>query len=130
MASKAGLLSMAAMPCGLMMLALGGAFIASLTFVPAMVALLIRGKVAEKEVKAVAWIKHRYEPVLRRIVARPWPWIGAGVGTFVLAGLIFTMLGREFIPTLDEGDLVIEIRGIPSMSLAIRSWRASTPPVR
>ncbi|MBX4373000.1 efflux RND transporter permease subunit, partial [Mycobacterium tuberculosis] len=44
------------------MLALGGAFIASLTFVPAMVALLIRGEVAEKEVKAIAWVKERYEP--------------------------------------------------------------------
>ncbi|MES2135496.1 MAG: CusA/CzcA family heavy metal efflux RND transporter [Pseudomonadota bacterium] len=100
------------------MLALLGAFILSLTFVPAMVAILIRGKVAEKEVRAIAWTKERYEPVLRRVVARPWPWIGAGVGTFVLAALVFAMLGREFIPTLDEGDLVIEVRGIPSMSLA------------
>ena len=100
-------------------LALIGAFILSLTFVPAMVAILIRGKVSEKEVKAVAWTKERYEPVLRRIVARPWPWVGAGVGTFVLAALLFTTLGREFIPTLDEGDLVIEVRGIPSMSLGL-----------
>ena len=100
------------------MLALLGAFILSLTFVPAMIAILIRGKVAEKDVKAIAWTKERYEPMLRRIVARPWPWIGAGVGTFVLAALIFTTLGREFIPTLDEGDLVIEVKGIPSMSLA------------
>ena len=98
-------------------LALIGAFILSLTFVPAMVAILIRGKVSEKEVKAVVWIKQRYEPALRSIVARPWPWVGAGVGTFVLAALLFTTLGREFIPTLDEGDLVIEVRGIPSMSL-------------
>ena len=99
------------------MLALLGAFILSLTFVPAMVAVVIRGKVSEQDVKAVAWVKVRYAPVLQRIVARPWPWIGAGVGTFVLAGLLFLTLGREFIPTLDEGDLVIEIRGIPSMSL-------------
>ena len=99
------------------MLALLGAFILSLTFVPAMIAILIRGRVAEKEVKAIAWTKRRYEPVLRRIVARPWPWVGAGVGTFALATLIFMALGREFIPTLDEGDLVIEVRGIPSMSL-------------
>ena len=98
-------------------LALIGAFVLSLTFVPAMIAILISGKVSEKDVKAVAWTKQRYEPILRHIVARPWPWVGAGVGTFVLAGLLFTTLGREFIPTLDEGDLVIEIRGIPSMSL-------------
>jgi heavy metal efflux system protein len=99
------------------MLALVGAFILSLTFVPAMVAILIRGKVAEKEVKAIAWTKERYEPVLRRVIARPWPWLGVGVGTFVLAGLIFMTLGREFIPQLDEGDLLATTIRIPSTSL-------------
>ncbi|PWG01987.1 efflux RND transporter permease subunit [Sphingosinicella humi] len=99
------------------MLALVGAFILSLTFVPAMVAILIRGKVAEKEVKAIGWVKERYEPVLRRVVARPWPWIGAGVGTFVVAALIFTTLGREFIPQLNEGDLTVQAIRVPSTSL-------------
>ena len=99
------------------MLALAGAFVLSLTFVPAMVAILIRGKVAEKEVKAIAWTKVRYEPVLRRVVDRPWPWIGGGVATFALAGLIFMSLGREFIPILDEGDLAMQAIRIPSTSL-------------
>ncbi|MEP7351210.1 MAG: CusA/CzcA family heavy metal efflux RND transporter [Sphingorhabdus sp.] len=99
------------------MLALGGAFIASLTFVPAMVALLIRGEVAEKEVKAIAWVKERYEPVLQRVIARPWPWIGAGGGTFMAAVLVFGMLGSEFIPTLDEGSIGGQVVAIPSTSL-------------
>ena len=99
------------------MLALVGAFILSLTFVPAMVAILIRGKVAEKEVRAILWTKKRYEPVLRRVIARPWPWIGAGVGTFVAAGLLFMTLGQEFIPQLDEGDLALQSIRIPSTSL-------------
>ncbi|MGQ0589780.1 MAG: efflux RND transporter permease subunit [Sphingosinicella sp.] len=99
------------------MLALIGAFILSLTFVPAMVAILIRGKVAEKEVRAILWVKDRYEPVLRRVIRRPWPWIGAGVGTFVAAGLLFMTLGQEFIPQLDEGDLSVQAIRIPSTSL-------------
>lgn len=99
------------------MLALAGAFIASLTFVPAMVALLIRGKVAEKEVRAIAWMKERYEPVLKRVIYRPWPWIGAGAGTFAAAGLVFSMLGSEFIPTLGEGNLAMQALRIPSTSL-------------
>ena len=99
------------------MLALVGAFILSLTFVPAMVAILIRGRVAEKDVRAIGWVKERYEPALKKVVARPWPWIGAGVGTFVLAGLIFMTLGREFIPQLDEGDLAMQALRIPSTSL-------------
>ena len=99
------------------MLALAGAFILSLTFVPAMVALLIRGEVAEKEVKAVAFVKERYEPLLAKAIARPWQWIGAGAASLVLAGLAFTMLGREFIPQLDEGDVALQGIRIPSTSL-------------
>src|SRR3546814_12222094 len=69
------------------MLALASAFILSLTFVPAMIAVLIRGKVAEKEVKAIAWTQERYEPILRRVVDRPWTWIGGGVALFAVADL-------------------------------------------
>ncbi|HEY6814245.1 MAG TPA: CusA/CzcA family heavy metal efflux RND transporter [Croceibacterium sp.] len=100
------------------LLALAGAFVASLTFVPAMVALLIRGEVAEKDVKAVAWVKERYEPVLGRVIARPWPWIGAGAGTFVAATLAFFALGSEFLPVLGEGNLAMQAVRIPSTSLA------------
>ena len=83
-----------------------------------MIALLIRGEVAEKEVKAVAWVKDRYEPVLKRVIARPWPWIGAGAGTFGAAVLVFLMLGSEFLPVLGEGNLAMQALRIPSTSLA------------
>jgi cobalt-zinc-cadmium resistance protein CzcA len=99
------------------LLALAGAFIASLTFVPAMVAILIRGKVAEKDVKAIAWTKHRYAPLLERAVARPWPWIGAGTGVFAAAALLFATLGSEFMPVLGEGNLAMQALRIPSTSL-------------
>ena len=99
------------------MLALAGAFILSLTFVPAMVALLIRGEVAEKEVPAIRWIKERYIPLLERVIGRPWPVIGAGVAAFILASLVFLQLGREFIPQLDEGDIALQGIRIPSTSL-------------
>ena len=100
-----------------LMLALASAFVLSLTFVPAMVALLIRGKVAEKDVLAVAWIKKVYEPVLRRSVARPWPFIAAAVGIFALAGVTFMFLGQEFIPQLDEKNIALSSQRIPSTSL-------------
>lgn len=100
-----------------LMLALGGAFILSLTFVPAMVALLIRGKVDEKEVKVIAVSKQRYEPSLAWSIRKPWPVIGGGAAVFALAcGLYFT-LGQEFIPTLDEQDISIQAVRIPSTSL-------------
>jgi heavy metal efflux system protein len=100
-----------------LMLALAAAFILSLTFVPAMVALLIRGKVAEKEVWAIARIKARYEPVLRRAVAKPLPFIAAAVGVFALSAVVFSFLGQEFIPQLDEKNLAVASSRIPSTSL-------------
>ena len=99
------------------MLALAGAFVLSLTFVPAMVAILISGKVSEKDVKVIAVAKNRYDPLLRRVLARPWPFIAAGVGIFALSAVLFTTLGREFIPTLDEKDLSVAAIRIPSTSL-------------
>ena len=100
-----------------LMLALAAAFVLSLTFVPAMVALLIRGKVAEKDVWAISKIKQHYEPVLHGAVARPWPFIGAAVGISVLAAVTFTFLGQEFMPQLDEKNLALASQRVPSTSL-------------
>ena len=99
------------------MLALAGAFVLSLTFIPAMIALLINGKVAEKEVAPVRWTKSRYEPALRKVVAKPWPVIGGAVALFVAAVLTFGFLGREFTPQLDEKDMAVQALRIPSTSL-------------
>ncbi|MBP7703711.1 MAG: CusA/CzcA family heavy metal efflux RND transporter [Caulobacter sp.] len=99
------------------MLALGAAFVLSLTFVPAMIAILMRGKVSEKEVKIIAWSKARYEPLLKRVVDRPWPAIGVGVVLFVIAGGVYMTLGQEFIPQLDEKNLAMGSLKIPSTAL-------------
>ncbi len=100
-----------------LMLALASAFVISITFVPAMVALLVRGRVAEKEVPIIAATKTRYAPILDRALARPWPFIGAGVGLFVAAAIVFNFLGQEFIPQLDEKNLALASARVPSTSL-------------
>jgi cobalt-zinc-cadmium resistance protein CzcA len=99
------------------MLALAAAFILALTFVPAMVALLIRGKVAEKEVWLIAKLKDRYAPVLERAVARPWPFIASGFGFFAAAVFAFGFLGQEFIPQLDEKNVALASSRVPSVSM-------------
>jgi len=99
------------------MLALAAAFVLSLTFVPAMVALLVNGKVAEKEVAPIRWAKSRYGPLLARVVARPWPVIGAATAVFALSVVVFGFLGREFTPQLDEKDMAVQALRIPSTSL-------------
>ena len=99
------------------MLALGSAFILSLTFVPAMIAVLLNKKISEKEVKPIVMAKERYGPAVRKAIARPWPVIGIGAGLFTAAALVFGTLGSEFTPQLDEGDLAIEVVRIPSVSV-------------
>lgn len=98
-------------------LALISAFILSLTFVPALVAVLINGKVSEEDVSAIRWVKRRYRPLLEKVLAAPRKWVMAGVGTFVFAGLLFMTLGQEFIPQLNEGDASIQALRVPSTSL-------------
>ena len=100
-----------------LMLVLAAAFVLSLTFVPAMIALLVRGRVAEKEVPVIAWTKRAYEPWLRRSVAKPLPFIAAGIATFAAAAVVFNFVGREFMPTLDEQNLNLSSVRIPSTSI-------------
>ena len=100
-----------------LMLALASAFVLSLTFVPAMVALLISGKISETEVKPIRWFKERYAPALHRAVAQPLPFIAGGAGIFVAALLCFGLLGEEFMPQLDEKDITVTNFRIPSTSI-------------
>lgn len=100
-----------------LMLALASAFVLSLTFVPALIAVILKGPFAEKEVRVIAATKSRYEPLLRRAVSRPLPFIGAGVAVLVLAIAAFSTVGREFMPTLDEQNLNLSSVRIPSTSI-------------
>lgn len=100
-----------------LMLALASAFVLSLTFVPAMIAVLLRKKISEKEVRVIAETKQRYRPWLERAVMRPMPFIGAGIVTLAIAAVAFTFVGREFMPTLDEQNLNLSSVRIPSTSI-------------
>ncbi|TPG42581.1 CusA/CzcA family heavy metal efflux RND transporter [Sphingomonas koreensis] len=99
------------------MLALAAAFMLSLTFVPAMLAVVIRSKVAEKEVRIIAWTKERYARALPKAMARPWATIGIGVAVFLVAAVTFQFVGREFIPQLDEKNLAVSALRIPSAGI-------------
>ena len=98
-------------------LALASAFILSVTFVPAMIALLISGKITETEVRPIRWFKARYAPGLARVVARPLPFVVGGVATFALAAVLFTTLGKELMPTLDEKHITLTVIRILSTSV-------------
>jgi cobalt-zinc-cadmium resistance protein CzcA len=94
------------------------AFILSLTFVPAMFALLVTGRVQEKENLAVRAAKRWYEPVLRGAVRDPAFVIWSSLAFFLFSLFLFTRLGQEFIPTLDEKDVAMHAMRIPSTALS------------
>ena len=99
-------------------IALIAAFILSLTFVPAMIALFIKDRVAEKESRIIVRAKSGYAPMLRWSLGRPKLVIILAVSFFILSLGVGTRLGQEFIPTLDEKDIAMHAMRIPSTSIS------------
>ncbi|MFZ9708313.1 MAG: efflux RND transporter permease subunit [Steroidobacteraceae bacterium] len=97
--------------------ALTAAMILSLTLVPALVAISLRGRVAEHDSRLVASLRRRYEPGLQRALARPKAVLGIALFLVLAAAATTTRLGGEFIPSLDEGDYALHALRIPGTSL-------------
>ena len=98
-------------------IALVSAMILSVTFVPAGVALLFRKPVAEKESAIVRGSRSLYRPVLAGALRFRWIVVGSAVALVVVCGWLTTRLGTEFVPNLDEGDIVMHALRIPGTSL-------------
>ncbi|WP_219117381.1 efflux RND transporter permease subunit [Janthinobacterium sp. UMAB-56] len=99
-------------------IALLGAMLLSITFIPAAVALFIGDKVAEKENALMRAAKRWYAPLLDKVMRNtPVVLTGAAVAV-VLSGLLATRMGSEFVPSLNEGDIAIQALRIPGTSLS------------
>lgn len=98
-------------------LALTSALILSLTFVPAAVALFVRGKVEEKESTVMRGAAIAYRPALDAAIRFPAVPVIAAILLAGIAGFGATRLGSEFIPNLDEGDIALHALRIPGTSL-------------
>ena len=98
-------------------LALTGAMILSLTFVPAAIAMLLGGRVEEKENRVMRWARRGYAPALGWSL-RHRGWVLGGAAVLVVAcGVLATRLGSEFIPSLDEGDVAMHAMRIPGTGI-------------
>jgi cobalt-zinc-cadmium resistance protein CzcA len=100
------------------MIALVVAFVLSLTFVPAAIAIAISKPVREQENAIIRVLKSLYAPLLSRAAASPRSVVGIAMLLIIGAGALFTRLGQEFTPTLDEKNIVMEVKRVPSTSLA------------
>jgi cobalt-zinc-cadmium resistance protein CzcA len=99
------------------LLALLGAMVLSVTFVPAAVALFIGHRVAEQENRWMDLARRAYEPALKAVLANT-PVVLTGAAVLVLVcGAVASKLGSEFVPNLNEGDFAIQALRLPGTSL-------------
>ena len=97
--------------------ALCAAFLLSLTYIPAVIALAIGRNVEEKESKLFTSAQKFYSPILDRAITEPKKYVRWALILFVGSMALFAMLGSEFIPTLDEKDIAMHAMRIPSTGI-------------
>src|SRR5437763_12034037 len=87
------------------MLALAGALILALTLMPVLCSFLLRGRIREGDNLPIRAAKATYQPVLRIALASRWIIVIAAIAIFIGSIWLFTRLGAEFVPNLDEGSI-------------------------
>ncbi len=103
------------------MLAIAGALILSLTYVPMMAALFLNKKVSNKRTvadKIIDFFQRGYTPVLNKAMQFKYLFVGVTILLFFISVFVFSKMGGEFIPTLEEGDLAMQHILPPGSSLS------------
>jgi len=99
------------------MLALGGALVLSLTLMPTLCTLVLRGSIREGDNWIVRLAKRAYEPTLHVALRIRWVVVGSAVVLFAASLWLFTHLGAEFVPKLDEGSITAMLYKPVGMSM-------------
>jgi cobalt-zinc-cadmium resistance protein CzcA len=98
-------------------LALLAALALSVTFVPAAIAVLLGGRIEDRESRTMRGARWAYERTLERALRHP-SWVLGGALALSIAALgAASRMGSEFIPSLDEGDVALHALRIPGTSL-------------
>jgi cobalt-zinc-cadmium resistance protein CzcA len=97
--------------------ALLGSLITALVLVPVLCSYFMKIHIVEKENILINKIKQPYINFLKRCIEKPRKLITISVSLFIVSCLSIPFLGTEFIPKLDEGDLLIEVRHFSSIAL-------------
>lgn len=94
------------------------AMVLSVTFVPAMIALLFKKPVKEKHSPLIRGAEKLYRPALTWVLKGRWVVVFVATGLVIVFGYQATKLGSEFAPNLDEGDIAMHALRIPGTSLS------------
>ena len=97
--------------------ALFGSLILSMTFMPAMASLALPRRLSDVEPRLVLWIKRVYRPLVTWAIRAPYLTAGTALAVFLASIPVGLRLGAEFMPRLEEGDLLVEAVRLPSASL-------------
>jgi cobalt-zinc-cadmium resistance protein CzcA len=103
------------------MLAIAGALILSLTYVPMMAALVLNKNVTNKRTfadKIIAFFNSGYSPILNLALKFKAIFVSLTIALFIISLIVFSRMGGEFIPTLEEGDLAMQHILPPGSSLS------------
>lgn len=98
--------------------ALLGSLLTALTLVPVLCSFFLKRQSQERESLIIRWVKGPYTRLLESALRYPVRTLSVSVGLFLLAMASVPFLGTEFVPRLDEGDLIVEVRNLPSISLS------------
>ena len=98
-------------------IALLGAMILSVTFIPAVIAIVFTGPISEKENRVMRAAKAVYAPLLTMALKNRAATLAAASMLVLVCGLLATRMGSEFIPSLDEGDVALHALRIPGTGL-------------
>jgi len=97
--------------------ALGGSLLLSLTVIPVLASFLL-GEISHTEPWLPRQIRRLYEPALRWCLGRSRWVIGTALGLLALTAIVYPFIGKSFMPTMDEGDLIVQLEKLPSITLA------------
>ncbi|HEX4419206.1 MAG TPA: efflux RND transporter permease subunit, partial [Kofleriaceae bacterium] len=97
--------------------ALGGAFLATVTLVPVLASLVLRGG-DKRDTLVMRAMNRLYHPALSGVMRRRVVALTCGVAVLAVAVLVGRQVGAEFVPKLDEGDILVEARRLPGVALS------------
>ena len=96
--------------------AMAGSLVLTLTVIPVFAALILKPK-EERDTLLMRVIKNRYLPLLEWSLGNKKKVVSSALGLFAASLLVFPFLGKEFMPTLQEGSIMWRVTSIPSASL-------------
>jgi heavy metal efflux system protein len=96
--------------------ALASALVLSLTVIPVLASYLL-GKGHAQEPRLVRLLLRIYAPSLRWALRHEWVVIVLALALLVVAGALYLRVGKTFMPTMDEGDLIVQLEKLPSINL-------------